>query len=518
MSRVTLALVLLLVLLGDVAPLTIQAQEATPAAATMGRLLDVMVERSQLPGEEGFILFGRNIAEPGARHTYFNPDEVGTIVIVVESGVVTYEIDGPGGRILRGASNASPSEEPAPAGSPFTLAAGDAVVYPAQRRVEGNEGGEPAVFLFAVILGPVGPPPPDPSDVGEISSTWLGSYDGPWMALPDGPVALTWERTMIGPGEWRPPAAGGMQVIAQDSGPVGDLLVGGDGSAFNLGNEPVTALLFRVSPGTTADATPAPATPVASPAAATPGSGATEVISEVATVSLLAEAMPEHPAVFDAWTGFFAPDESMEFPSYAPAVSIAADVVVDGEWAARSEGRMQLQRDGTTEEIAPGTEVMLGPGDAVVYVENAAAQAVRNPGDTETHTVSFGVFSVAPPEAEYPGVVNKEDWERSGLAAHDVAVTVERLALPAGSSLPVVTDPRAPHFFAVMEGTVEWVLTQPDGQTPVLRFFPGQMIRFRPLDEGEQLQLRNPGNEPLVLLQLTLSPAQAGAATATPGS
>jgi hypothetical protein len=519
MSRLTRALVLCLVLLGGVAPLPIQAQEATPAAAPMGRLLDVMVERSQLPGAEGFILFGRNIAEPGARHTYFNPDEVGTIVIVVESGVVTYEIDGPGGRILRGVTTDSPTEEPAPAGSPFTLAAGDAVVYPAQRRVEGNEGDAPAVFLFAVILEPVGPPPPDPSDVGEISSTWLGSYDGPWMALPDGPVALTWERTTIGPGEWLPPAAGGMQAVAQESGPVGDLLVGGDGSAFNLGDAPVTALLFRVTPSIAAEATPAAATPVASPAAATPGSGATEVTSEeVATVSLLAEAMPDHPAVFDAWTGFFAPGERLEFPSAAPAVSIAADVVVDGAWAARSEGRMQLQRHGTTEEIAPGTEVMLGSGDAVVYVENAAAQVVRNPGDRETQTVSFGVFSVAPPETDYPGVIRKADWERSGLAASNVTVTVERLTLPAGSSLPVVTDPRAPRVFAVMAGTVEWVLTQPDGQTPVLRFFPGQMIRFRPLDEGEQLQLHNPGNEPLVLLQLTLSPAQAGAATATPGS
>ena len=511
MFRTALALLLAIVILGPIGAVTVRGQEATPEAAS-GPLLNVMLDRAALPGKEGFILFGRNIAEPGARHTYFNPDEKGTIVIVVESGAVTYEIDGSGGRILRGVNSASPTEEPAPAGSPFTLAAGDAVVYPAQRRVEGNEGDEPAVFLFAVILEPVGPPPPDPSNVGEISSTWLGRYDGPWMALPDGPVTLTWERTSVGAGEWLPTINGGMQATAQESGIPGELLIGGDGASYNFGDEPVAALVLTLSPTGTLAATPSGQMMTA----ASPDAGTTEMtMKELATVSLLAEAMPEHPAVFDAWTGGLASGESFEFPSYEPAVTIAADVVVAGEYAAQSEGRMQLQRGGIVEEIEPGTEVSLGVGDAVVYVENAAAQQVRNPGEAPSETVSFGVFSVAPPEAEYPGVISQDDWERSSLAGRDVAVTVERVTIPAGGSLPVEPDPAAPRFYAVNQGTLEWALTRPDGQMPVLRFFPGQMIPFRPLNEGEMLELRNPGEEPLILLQLTLAPS-APAAEATP--
>jgi len=253
--------------------------------------------------------------------------------------------------------------------------------------------------------------------------------------------------------------------------------------------------------------------------AASPGAGTTEMTTEtVATVSLLAEAMPPLPAIFDAWIWSLAPGESVEIPSYEPSVSIAADVVVDGEYAVQSEGRMQLQRGGTIEEVAPGTEVALGVGDAVVYVENAAAQKGRNPGDTETRAVSFGVFSVAPPLPEFPGVVSRTDWERSGLAESDVTVRVEQVTIPAGGHLALQPELTAPRFYAVHEGTVEWALTQPDGPTPVLRFFPGNMIRFRPLNEGEMLELRNPGEEPLVLLQLTLGPSATAVAVATPVS
>jgi hypothetical protein len=296
-------------------------------------------------------------------------------------------------------------------------------------------------------------------------------------------------------------------------GTPGDLLVGGDGAVYNSGDEPVAALVLALT--STGAVTATPAGPM--PAAATPEAGTTEITTEtIATVALLAEAMPEHPAVFDAWTSALAPDESFEFPSLAPAVMIAADVVMDGEYAVQSEGRMQLQRGGTVEEVEPGTEVSLDVGDAVVFVEGAAAGAVRNPGDTETRTVSFGVFSVAPPEAEYPGVVSKDDWERSGLAESNVAVTVERVTLPSGGRLALEPDPAAPRFYAVTQGTVEWVLMLPDGQTPILRFFPGQLIRFRPLNTGQMLELRNPGAEPVELLQLTLERSEPGAAVATP--
>ena len=85
MARIALCLSTLMLLLG-LTPVTAARQEATPADA-MGTLLDITIDRAQLPGDVGFVLMGRNVAEPGSRHTYFNPDDVGTIVIVVESGI-----------------------------------------------------------------------------------------------------------------------------------------------------------------------------------------------------------------------------------------------------------------------------------------------------------------------------------------------------------------------------------------------------------------------------------------------
>ena len=79
--------------------------------------------------------------------------------------------------------------------------------------------------------------------------------------------------------------------------------------------------------------------------------------------------------------------------------------------------------------------------------------------------------------------------------------------MPPGTALPAfVPDRRAPRVFAVAEGVAESVIILPAGATPpsAQRFGPGQVIGFRTLGEGEQLQLRNPEAQPLVLLQVTV--------------
>jgi hypothetical protein len=169
---------------------------------------------------------------------------------------------------------------------------------------------------------------------------------------------------------------------------------------------------------------------------------------------------------------------------------------------------MQHQRGGNVEEITPGTEVTLDPGDAVVYVENSAAQQVRNPGQTPTETVSFGVF----PDAL---VVTPRDWEQAGLAGHDVAVHVERVTLPPGASLPpyqpIATEPMA---YVVSTGELELdVVPASNRATAVatLRFLPGQVVPFRMLREGNQFVLRNAGDEPLTLIELSLAAEESSA-------
>jgi hypothetical protein len=111
--------------------------------------------------------------------------------------------------------------------------------------------------------------------------------------------------------------------------------------------------------------------------------------------------------------------------------------------------------------------------------------------------------------------VSREDWERSGLAGQDLTVTVERLTLPPGSSLPAfVPAVQAPRIFVVAEGVAQWAILALDRATPPapVSFSREQVIAFQTLRAGEQLQLRNEEDRPLVLLQVTVS----AAAAATP--
>jgi hypothetical protein len=510
MSRLAHVVLIIAVLLG-LSPVAGLAQETPEPAKATGSLLDVLIDRSMFPGEEGFLLLGRNVAQPGMRGTYFHPDEKGVVAIVVEDGTLTYQIDQPGGRIVRDANAATPVEEPAPVGSPFTLESGDTLVYPAQKRIESNESDGPVTFLFAVILEPVPPPPPDPTDVGEVETTFLGRYDAPWIDLPAGPVALTLERVNVAGGETVAADIGNMQAVSQESGEPGALLIGGDGTAINLSDKTAEALVLTVAP----TGSPA-ATPAATPAASVTVEGDEDIaVERIATVSLLHEAMPEEDASFDAWLGYWGPEEGIEFPSYAPQVSIAADVVLSGAQISQSEGRMQLQRKGTTEEIAPGTEVTLDPGDAVVYVENSAAQELRNPGETPTETISFGVFSNVTATA-----MSHADWEQSGVAMGDFAVIVDRITLSPGASLdPYHPDLAEPTLFAVSAGELQLDVVSSDAPSEsraTLRFLPGQLIPFRSLAADMQFVLRNAGNDPLTLIQLTLTREGAEAGEGTP--
>ncbi len=242
---------------------------------------------------------------------------------------------------------------------------------------------------------------------------------------------------------------------------------------------------------------------------APPVSGSVAITAEVvATVHLPAAAIPPPPAIFDVWLWTLRPDEELTFATGEAPPSIAADVVLAGEYTVRSEGRLQVQRGARLEEVPPGTVATVHPGDAVIYVENQAAQVLRNPGDEEAKAISFGVYSAAPPSAFTSGPVNQEDWRRTGFARQDLMVSVEQLIVPPGASLPAFApDVQVPRMFAVIEGVVQRARVMPGGVTPGAgaTYLPGRVIGFSPLGAGEQLQLRNDGDQPLVLLQVTVS-------------
>jgi mannose-6-phosphate isomerase-like protein (cupin superfamily) len=253
------------------------------------------------------------------------------------------------------------------------------------------------------------------------------------------------------------------------------------------------------------DASPTPTTSVRN----TPVSPTAAIKTEaLATIQLPAATIPPPPAIVDVWLATLRPGEELGFATGASPPSIVADVVLSGELMVLSEGRVQVQRAAGLQEVAPDTAVTIHPGEAIIYVDNQAAQTFRNRGSRTLTAISFGIFSAAPPSTFTAGPVSQEDWQRSGLAGHDLTVTVERLTLPPGAALPAfVPDVRAPRVFAVAEGMAQAVIVTPGGaaSTVAERVGPGQVTRFRTLAAGERLQLRNAEDQPLVLLRVTVS-------------
>jgi len=260
---------------------------------------------------------------------------------------------------------------------------------------------------------------------------------------------------------------------------------------------PLTSRAQEASPIPTGTAI---ASPIASSAAIT-----TETLAEI---RLPAATLPPSPAIVDVWLATLAPGQALAFASGASPPSIVADVVLSGALTVRSEGRVQIQRAVGFEEVAPNTVVTIHPAEAVIYIDNQAAQAFRNPGRKMLTAISFGIFSAAPPSTFTQGELSQQDWDRSGLAGQDLTVTVERLTLPQQGSLPAfVPDVQRPRIFVVAEGVATWAIVTPGEATPTaaVPFARGETIGFQTLDPGQQCHLRNAADQPLVLLQLTLS-------------
>ena len=504
MLRGIMVIVLTVVLLVGLSPHAARARAATPtAAAAVGPRLAITVDRTQLPGRDGFILFGRNTMPPGTRQTINEHGEVGTIVIVVESGELTYEISGPNGRILRQAASSSSREEAAPAGRPFTLSAGDALVYPAQRRVEQNHGAAPAVFLFAVMLEPIGPPEPDPSDVGKVMTEILGQSSSAWPDLPPGPVTISIHPEQLAVGQMLPTPVGGIEAISQTSGDPSALLVA-DNGVLNLGNEPAEALVVALAPKTAMAATPV-ATPMLSTTA--PTAPAERLLATTFPVARL----PHGPAAVEFWRSSWEPGFQYLATEYHPSVSVGGDLVLAGAWGARSDGDIWVWRNGRIEAAPRNQEVVLRAGEAVVYLDNAANEWIRNAGDTTTETANFAITLGEDFQGPNLGV----DWEKSGLSGHDVTVTIDRQTLAPGQALSVTPEMAAPAIRIVDGGALEWVLLGADGQAaaPPLRFGTGAVVPFAMPAHGGRVELRNGGNAPLVLLTMTLTRADGARAT-----
>jgi hypothetical protein len=271
----------------------------------------------------------------------------------------------------------------------------------------------------------------------------------------------------------------------------------------------------------------------ATPATAPPAGVSTETLL---AVTFPADTVPTGEATVDFFRLDYEPGTTLEFPSTAPSRSVLAELVVDGMLGARSEGAMRVVRaDGATEEVPPGTEATLGPGDAAIYLDNSAPQVLRNAGEGPLVTINVGIFSTVEPATPVPpnvfagttglglGYLDPAGWERAGLTGMPLAVTLRRVTLEPGASLPPSAE-TVPTLRAVETGELAWEVLRPEGTPTASRaviFRPDQSVSWTPLRRGRVLVLRNEGDGPVTYLELTIAaaePKDAPSRIGTPGA
>jgi hypothetical protein len=129
-------------------------------------------------------------------------------------------------------------------------------------------------------------------------------------------------------------------------------------------------------------------------------------------------------------------------PGNFPA-GVRIDYVVTGSYTVQSDGALMVMRGAgeraSAEEVAPGTDVLLAAGDAVIHQDNAAGQVFGNPG-TEPAVVLFAVIAASSLPSPPSGITAGTPAERVGSVEGPVTVELRRTQLGAEERLP---GPRA---------------------------------------------------------------------------
>jgi hypothetical protein len=183
--------------------------------------------------------------------------------------------------------------------------------------------------------------------------------------------------------------------------------------------------------------------------------------------------------------------------------------IVDGEYTVRSEGPMRLLRGGGTgppEEIPAGTEIVLGPGDALLSEMGDPFEA-SNAGATPVVILDGGLFAGNPGTDPIPA----ESSGRPVWVYQDQDIMLAPLAVPPG-----------PVALRVQQATLEPGDVRPRP--------PGAILQLAVTLERDSLVLTESASnerpfdvssfeqEPVTIYALILAPVPAGDGSATAGT
>jgi hypothetical protein len=204
-----------------------------------------------------------------------------------------------------------------------------------------------------------------------------------------------------------------------------------------------------------------------------------------------------------------------------PGVGI--EIVESGEYTVRLDAPMQIQRGGASpetevQELAEGSEISLTPGDAAIYAQYDAPGEIRN--SRSSTSVVIGVAIVGSDGAVTPpvlpeGVQGKIMAQTVGSAWDDlpagpVTVTLRQVTLPAEMSLgPYETA--GLEAFQLEQGRVARSFLGADDPEPrgrsVFNAAGTASSALAAVSPGTRRVITNLGDEPAVLLVLTIEPA-----------
>ena len=210
--------------------------------------------------------------------------------------------------------------------------------------------------------------------------------------------------------------------------------------------------------------------------------------------------------------------------SVVPGVGV--EVVVSGSYGVTSDAPVWIRQeaDGPAEEVAPGTELTLGPGRIVIFPDYATSGAFRNSGDEPV--VIFGVAILASevsdgtpapdlPEgarAEQLSRVHPYDWEK--LSAGPVSIQLSRTVLPSGEAWPAA-EIAGLETIHIETGQIDFGLIPrgEDEASSLMTYRTGQTTAMLPLGPGVRRIIENSGDEPASLLVLSIVPEEESGAT-----